>query len=178
MKKPDFIKELVEALEENNMSQQLINENVNYYSSYIDEEIRSGNTENEVLERLGSARMIARTIVDANASRGREYSSNYSYGEYKSTSSDENSSYRKHFFKKRKKDINTDDRFGNKMFNVVFMGEKLSFKDKLKIALIVLLVLTMVVFSIILITKAIIFIIPFVLVFAILYWLVKLIFRY
>lgn len=34
-----------------------------YYSSYIDDEVRKGKTEEEVLEALGDPRLIAKTIV-------------------------------------------------------------------------------------------------------------------
>ena len=34
-----------------------------YYSSYIDDEVRKGKTEEEVLEALGDPRLISNTIV-------------------------------------------------------------------------------------------------------------------
>ena len=43
----------------------VIQENLRYYDSYIMEEAAKGQTEDEVIERLGGPRIIARTIVDA-----------------------------------------------------------------------------------------------------------------
>ena len=38
--------------------------NISYYSSYIDNEILSGRSEQEVIEELGDPRLIAKTIVE------------------------------------------------------------------------------------------------------------------
>lgn len=43
----------------------VIQENLQYYDSYIMEEAAKGQTEDEVIESLGGPRIIARTIVDA-----------------------------------------------------------------------------------------------------------------
>ena len=59
----------------------VIRRNLSYYSDYIDSAIRSGKTEQEVLEELGSPVLIARTIIDT--ADGNENGSrfNRSYGD-------------------------------------------------------------------------------------------------
>lgn len=52
-----------------------VNDTVSFYENYIDNEIRSGKTEEEVMEELGDARLIAKSII---ASREREEESEYS----------------------------------------------------------------------------------------------------
>lgn len=42
-----------------------IQENMNYYEDYINEQIRNGKNEQDVLNELGSPRLIARSIIDA-----------------------------------------------------------------------------------------------------------------
>ena len=39
-------------------------DNIRYYSDYIDDAVRSGKSETQVLSELGDPRMIARTILD------------------------------------------------------------------------------------------------------------------
>ncbi|WP_099469961.1 DUF1700 domain-containing protein [Konateibacter massiliensis] len=83
MDKYDFLNKLREALE-GEVSQSIIEENISYYSTYIDSEIRKGKSEAEVLQLLGEPRLIAKTIIDTNgsASTGRTYTySNEAAGE-------------------------------------------------------------------------------------------------
>lgn len=63
MTKKEFLEELRIALQ-GEVSQSVVNENLNYYDNYIMEESRKGKTEEEVVEMLGSARLIAKTIID------------------------------------------------------------------------------------------------------------------
>lgn len=46
----------------------VITENMNYYSTYIYEEIGKGRLERDILEELGDPRLLARTIIDVCAS--------------------------------------------------------------------------------------------------------------
>lgn len=45
-------------------------ENVRYYQDYIDTQIRMGQSEEEVLARLGDPRLLARTIIEAGKHEG------------------------------------------------------------------------------------------------------------
>lgn len=62
MNQNEFLSMLREALE-NELSGQAVQENVQYYKTYIDEEIRNGRTEEEVLAELGDPWLIAKTII-------------------------------------------------------------------------------------------------------------------
>ncbi len=82
MNKRQFLNELREELGYE-LPEGLVRSNVEYYSSYIDEEVRKGRSLDEVLTDLGDPRLIARTIVDAaksgsdgipNTSDDRDYS--------------------------------------------------------------------------------------------------------
>ncbi|MCR5626824.1 MAG: DUF1700 domain-containing protein [Lachnospiraceae bacterium] len=68
MTKYEFLNDLKTALYDN-VSGQVISENMEYYESYIDGEIRNGKTEAQVMEMLGDPRLIARTIIDTSGSR-------------------------------------------------------------------------------------------------------------
>ena len=72
MKKREFLSQLKNALE-NKMSAQEIKEQVDYYESYIEEEVRKGQTEEEVLEMLGDPWAIAKTIVISEEIGGNDY---------------------------------------------------------------------------------------------------------
>lgn len=58
----EFLKKLKEALE-NDLDHQKVQEHVNYYTQYINEELQKGRTEEEIIEELGDPWMISRTIV-------------------------------------------------------------------------------------------------------------------
>ncbi len=64
MTKLEFLSGLETALS-GEVSQQVFLENMQYYRGYIEDELRKGRSEGEVLEELGSPRLIARTIIDA-----------------------------------------------------------------------------------------------------------------
>jgi uncharacterized membrane protein len=61
MKRNEFIADLKEALE-HNLSEQKIKEHVDYYEEYIRNEVKSGRTEEEVVNELGDPWAIAKTI--------------------------------------------------------------------------------------------------------------------
>lgn len=82
MRKAEFLKELEECLSEE-LSLAMVRDNLVYYDRYITTEVTSGRTEDEVLDELGSPRLIARTIIDAaeaSGEAGQEAGS--SYGSY------------------------------------------------------------------------------------------------
>lgn len=64
MTKQEFLSGLETALS-GEVSQQVFLENMRYYQGYIEDELQKGRSEAEVLEELGSPRLIARTIIDA-----------------------------------------------------------------------------------------------------------------
>lgn len=62
MNKQEFLHELEKSLR-GKVDDGELNRQIEYYSSYIRNEIHAGRTEEEVLEELGDPRLIARTIV-------------------------------------------------------------------------------------------------------------------
>ncbi len=62
MTRAEFIEELRKTLS-GNMNESEVQNHVNYYNAYINEEISKGKTEAEVLEELGSPFAIAKTIL-------------------------------------------------------------------------------------------------------------------
>lgn len=64
MTKEQFMEELRSSLE-GMVSPIVIQENLNYYENYINEQTRNGKTQEEIFTELGSPRLIARSIIDA-----------------------------------------------------------------------------------------------------------------
>ncbi len=64
MNKYEYLTQLEEQLR-GAVSTQEVNESVQFYRDYIEEEIRKGRSEAEVLESLGSANSIAKSIIEA-----------------------------------------------------------------------------------------------------------------
>ena len=93
MNKTEFLEKLRVALS-SNLSSQTLQENIGYYSQYIDDEMRKGRSEQEVMDELGDPWIIARTIIDAQGGErkgetiyeedGRQYSGR-EYSEYGDT---------------------------------------------------------------------------------------------
>lgn len=71
MTREQFLQELRIALQ-GRIPQAQVNENLTYYENYIMEESRKGRTEEEVIEALGSPRLIAKTIIESLKRSGRE----------------------------------------------------------------------------------------------------------
>lgn len=90
MNKQEFIDKLSAALN-GRISPAQVQDNVNYYSDYINTQIRMGKSEAQVLEELGDPRLIARTIIAANGQSG---DAGTAYREYRSTSSNYGNSSR------------------------------------------------------------------------------------
>jgi uncharacterized membrane protein len=63
MSKQDFLTALQEALSEELDAVQ-VNEQIQYYRSYIEDQIASGRSEADVMEELGDARIIAHNVID------------------------------------------------------------------------------------------------------------------
>lgn len=71
MNKEEFLSQLRTALN-GNIDSALVQENMEYYSRYIDEEVGKGKSEAQVLQMLGEPWILARTIIDACDGTNRE----------------------------------------------------------------------------------------------------------
>lgn len=69
MRKADFLQELRETLQ-GEVPAAVIQENLNYYDSYISQEVSSGRREEAVIDEIGSPRLIAKTIIDSSGAAG------------------------------------------------------------------------------------------------------------
>ncbi len=64
MTRNEFLEQLRSALS-SSLSAAAVQENVNYYNMYIEEEVKNGKDEAKVLDMLGDPWILARTIIDA-----------------------------------------------------------------------------------------------------------------
>lgn len=79
MRQEEFLKTFQEALT-GKVSDRIIQENVNYYRNYMNQEIQRGKSEDEVLTSLGDPRLLAKTIEESNkfANGDESYTANQS----------------------------------------------------------------------------------------------------
>lgn len=77
MTKNEFIRELREALD-GTVPPSVIEDNTRYYESYFRSQMSQGKTEQEICNELGSPRLLAKSIAEANG--GQE-----DYGYYEQT---------------------------------------------------------------------------------------------
>lgn len=94
MDRDEFLRTLREALS-GEVAPNIIEENIRYYDAYISDEVRKGRSEREVIEELGGARVIARTIIDVaaaggDAGTGDPYGDAYQESAYGGTGSSRN----------------------------------------------------------------------------------------
>lgn len=73
MTKNEFLNELRSLLAEE-LGTSVAEENVRYYDGYIEQRKQEGLSESEVLEQLGSPRLIAKSIIDSKAKYDKGYS--------------------------------------------------------------------------------------------------------
>lgn len=79
MRKSEFLKELEAALN-GEIPAAAVSENLRYYDNYISQETAKGRSEAEVIEEIGSPRLIAKTIIDSSEAAGsREGQGGYGY---------------------------------------------------------------------------------------------------
>ena len=78
MSKREFLDKLRKALE-NDLSGSVVQENVNYYNTYINEEVQKGRSEREVLDELGDPWAIAKNIVTSEEIKGNTQETYESY---------------------------------------------------------------------------------------------------
>ncbi len=76
MNKQEFVDRLRSSLS-GKISPSLVEENARYYEEYINTQIRLGEQEEKVLEKLGDPRLIARSIVAAESGRVSESADDY-----------------------------------------------------------------------------------------------------
>lgn len=67
--KQQFMDELKTALS-GQVSNAKYNETIRYYEDYINSQVQSGKTEEEVVKSLGSGRLIAKTVIDTAQASG------------------------------------------------------------------------------------------------------------
>lgn len=83
MNKQEFLKILRDALQ-SQLSPRETESNVEYYRTYIEEQMQEGKTEMEILDVLGDPRLIARTILDTSSACSSSGKQEYAYQEEKS----------------------------------------------------------------------------------------------
>ena len=88
MNKAEFLEKLSEALRES-MDDRSAYEHISYYSSYIEDEVRKGKSDREVIDRLGNPRLIAKSIVD----RGGYTAKDSAYTTYDTRKTADNEEY-------------------------------------------------------------------------------------
>ena len=70
MSKEEFLDTLRKVLARE-LSESEVADNINYYWNYIEQQIASGKTEEQVLQELGDPRLIARTILQVDREKRR-----------------------------------------------------------------------------------------------------------
>ena len=120
MTKQQFIQELSECLL-NEVDSQEYHSSIEYYSNYIETEIRKGKSEEEVTMELGSPRLIAKTIIDAQLGK-------------------ENQKERVSYYERRDEDA--DQKEGQKdMFRIFWNQRELKWYEKLGVLLVLIFVI-------------------------------------
>lgn len=72
MEKTEFLEQLRQSLS-GRIEADKVTDHLRYYEDYINTQMRLGRTENEVLDSLGSPRLIARTITDTQKDKMKDY---------------------------------------------------------------------------------------------------------
>lgn len=90
MSKYEFLNILKETLD-GEVAQDVIDENLLYYNNYIDDEVRKGKDEAEVLQLLGEPRLIAKTIIETSSTTKASRTYTYSNETENETSDNVNS---------------------------------------------------------------------------------------
>ena len=84
MNKEDFIRDLTDTLQ-GEVTDYELNDSIGYYRDYFNQEMAAGRSEEEVLQELGSPKLIGRSIIDARGidemaeREGQSYQSYQSY---------------------------------------------------------------------------------------------------
>ena len=78
MGKQEFLDTLRKKLA-GELSQAEVNENIQYYDSYISSEMNKGRSEQEVIEEIGSPLLVAKTIIDTRGYADKTSGANHSH---------------------------------------------------------------------------------------------------
>ena len=126
MNRGKFISELRQALLEGNINQNEIIDTIEYYENYFDEKIREGRNIDDIIDELGSPRLIAKTIIDTKGSGNNDSNA---------TDSGQSKAHRDNYRNNRDTNYNNDYfKFGNVYIKKDGSGT-LTFIDKVKIVL-------------------------------------------
>ena len=85
MNKEEFLRELEEALA-GDVPQAVIRDNVNYYSSYLTQEMARGRSVDEIVMEIGEPFIVAKTIIEHCEASG-ECAGDDGYGSYRESGS-------------------------------------------------------------------------------------------
>lgn len=154
MNKYEFLNILKASLE-GEVTEAIINENISYYSGYIDSEISKGKNESEVLQQLGDPRLIAKTIIET--SSVTKSSGTYTYSNENENTREEKPT-KKGFNAEFNEQNGWDIRFGNLKLNTWYG----------KIILIVIVIIVLLVIG-----QIAIALLPIILPIIIVFWLVS-----
>jgi len=100
MTKREFLEQLEDALA-GEVSNSVVYDNKQYYSKYIDAELWKGRTEEEVLEELGSPRLLAKTVIDMHGGGFFSGPNETTYENYRTVEEETETGYfEKKFYKK------------------------------------------------------------------------------
>lgn len=159
MNQEEFLKELQQALQGQISDEEMIG-HLEYYNTYISQEIRNGKTQQEILEKLGNPRLIAKSILDAK--KASDESQNYEY-EYENQKTDDKTDENvKGFHVEYDEAAGWDIRYGKVKLNSWYFG---------LFVLIILCIIFFVVFRVFVFLLPII--IPLVLILMVLAWIME-----
>lgn len=144
MTKKIFLDELRDALKENNMTNDIIENNIRYYDEYISDKLDSGVDIDDIMSELGSGRLIAKTIVEADKKGAKST--------YYNTSSIQNET---NSYKESKK----SDDSNQSIFKLVM--NNMEFKSKIKGLAIILGVIAVIIILAVVTFKIVAFLLPF-----------------
>ena len=173
MTKQEFLDELEEALVENNMLKDVIDNNVKYYDSYISYKLKNGEDIDRIIGELGSGRVIAKTIVEADkkGAKSSYYNTSSTNGSSNTNgfNEDKKESKFKEFFKRKKKEKET--------YSVLdILLQNMSLKSKIKLGIGLVLTLALILLMLVLFFKAAILFIPYIIAAIVILFLVRIIF--
>lgn len=86
MNKEEFLQELKDALA-GDVPETVIRDNVNYYSSYLSQEMANGRSVDEIVTEIGEPFIVAKTIIEYYEAGG-ERAGEAGYGSYRETDAD------------------------------------------------------------------------------------------
>ena len=144
MTKKIFLDELRDALRENNMSNDIIENNIRYYDEYISDKLDSGVDIDDIMSEIGSGRLIAKTIVEADKKGAKST--------YYNTSSIQNET---NSYKESKKSDDSNE----SIFKLVM--NNMEFKSKIKALAIILGVIAVIIILAVVTFKIVAFLLPF-----------------